>query len=260
MKIINSVLKCITILLLISLTLGRYQKRKFHAGRARNSFCDSGKSQSPISLDVPPLQMAVSLMKLQYDNITGNLEWDSNLKTFSINLPNQDKQKYKALMMRRDAAGKVYQKSYSLHRVVVRMLSEHTKIEGKNYPMEIQFFHQKDHGVPGWYARMAFSFFVEPTSEEKEISSLLENIVPGGEVTMKGFAQFNMTPYFYYLGSLPFFPCSQDVNWFVFDNVLKIDKAVYDSLKEIVVQKTGKDHNNRRVQNVAGRKLYKYGN
>lgn len=259
MKIINTVLKFFTLFLLISLTLGRNHSKKFHSSRL-GGFCDSGKSQSPITLDVTPLQMVSSLMKLQYDNITGNIEWDPSLRTFAINLPNQDKQKYKALMMRRDPAGKVYQKSYSLHRVVFRIKSEHTKVEGKNYPMEIQFFHHKDDGVRGWYARMAFSFFVEPTSDEKEVSGLLENIVPGGEITMKGFAQFNMTPYFYYLGSLPFFPCTQDTNWFVFDNVLKIEHSVYESLKEILLQKTGKDHSNRRVQNVAARKLYKFGN
>jgi carbonic anhydrase len=222
------------------------------------NICKTGKSQSPIDLSITPLNMSVGLMKIQYDNIAGTVLWDKTLNAFAINLPNQDKSKYKVNMVRRTASGQVFQKSFSLQRVVIRITSEHKK-NNKNYPMEIQFIHHKDQGVPGWYSRLGFSFFVEPTEDEKDVSPLLKEFVPGTDVQMNGFSVLNSTPYFYYLGSLPFFPCTQDVNWFVFDTVMKIENSVYESMKEIIKKETGKETNNRPAQNIAGRKLYKFG-
>lgn len=77
---------------------------------------------------------------------------------------------------------------------------------------------------------------------------------------MKGLLNSVGHDFIFYQGSLTHSPCTQDVNWFLFFNPLRIDTGVVDSMINILKNKTGSSNNARSPQDFRQRHHYKFGN
>jgi|LauGreDrversion4_2_1035121.scaffolds.fasta_scaffold452756_2 carbonic anhydrase len=223
--------------------------------------CHTGRSQSPVDFRSVPVNIQQSGFKILYDKIQSQMIWNRKLKTFTMQIPNNQRAQYKVELHPIDQKTDHLtndKKEFNLHSVHFRITSEHLD-NGKSYPLEIQFIHYITSADPNYsYNRLAYSLFAEPTDQDPD--HLLEHVLPDSVFEMTGFiSALNGTPYFHYLGSLTFPPCSEDVNWFVFTKSLKISRGIYDAMIEIISRNTNNRTNNSPVKSLAQRKVYKFG-
>lgn len=224
--------------------------------------CSKGIAQSPVDFRTAPVTIQNSGIKITYDKISGQLNWTKNKNTFSINIPSNEQSNYKVDLFPIDLktnALETTKREFILNSVVFRITSEHLN-NGKSSPMEIQFIHHILKKDPKYlYNRLIYSILAEPTDNEPD--KLLENVLPDSVFEMTGFiSALNTSGYLHYIGSLPFPPCTEDVNWFVFSKTFKISKGIYDAMVDMILKNTGKKTNNSPVKGIAQRKVFKYGN
>lgn len=128
--------------------------------------------------------------------------------------------------------------------------SEHT-VDGQSFDLEIHFVHQNEVGDLG-----VLGVFFKEGKENEALSHFLEKAPkkPGVKSTLApNFDIHDLLPknrsFWKYSGSLTTPPCSQIVDWFVYEEAVEISKAQMDKFKKLY------SGNNRPVQSIGDRKV-----
>lgn len=261
MKLNNNTLKFLSIKLLVIIGLLCLPINSLQ--RKTKNLCSTGTAQSPIKLNLSKYApMPEPNLKILYNNIAAKMNWNKQIGAFSIEIPVREQKNYPVELLPVDLKTDKLQpkKVFLLEKILFKLKSEHI-FDDENSSMEIQFIHRINKASPKYFHnRLAFSIMVEPTDDESKIDNFLLNILPYASFDMNGIMRAtNGQSYYHYIGSLTNPPCSQDVNWIVFDKSYYMSSGIYNSIKSVLKQKTGKEFNNRPVQNLGGRKVYKSG-
>ncbi len=199
---------------------------------AENSLCGTGQNQSPLNIDTKKTaNFATRGVKFNYgmtrpESITntGNLIQVKTRGWANINVDDTE---------------------FKLIRIDFHIPSEHT-IDGKHFPMELQFIHKSEKGKLAIVSKMAV-----PGRPDRALRRLFEKL------PMKAGITENLPPnalkniemkkkygnYYRYNGSLTTPPCSEGVRWFVMKSTMTFSKEQYEKLKLAVPQ-----DNNRPLQ------------
>ena len=145
-------------------------------------------------------------------------------------------------------------KSYSLLQFHFHAPSEHT-VDGEHFPMEMHFVHQSADG-----ALAVVGVLVEEGAPNPGIGPLWAQLPegPGTETTLEipaGFVDYIFprvgSGFYHYVGSLTTPPCSESVKWYVRKTPTRF------SMEQIAEFTAIYDHNNRPVQALNERTLYR---
>ena len=201
------------------------------------TLCDSGKNQSPVNIDSKKTSANKSIgIKFNYDltlpetiTNTGHL---IQVKT------------------RGWAKIKVEGVEFALKRLDFHIPSEHT-IDGKHYPMEVQFVHKSADNQLAVVSRMAV-----PGRPDRTLRKLLENLPMQAGQTKKlasnALKNIEMKKkygnYYRYNGSTTASPCEEGVRWYILKTPMSFSKEQYEKLKSAV-----KEDNNRKIQDLNAR-------
>ncbi len=204
---------------------------------AENTLCTSGKNQSPVNIDSKKTSTNKSIgIKFNYDltlpetiTNTGHL---IQVKT------------------RGWAKIKVEGVEFVLKRLDFHIPSEHT-IDGKHYPMEVQFVHKSADNQLAVVSRMAV-----PGRPDRTLRKLLENLPMQAGQTEKlapnALKNIEMKKkygnYYRYNGSTTASPCEEGVRWYILKTPMSFSKEQYEKLKSAV-----KEDNNRKIQDLNAR-------
>jgi carbonic anhydrase len=210
--------------------------------------CAEGSSQSPIDLTgaeeshLPPIEIVMPAGQeaevLNQGSVADALD---NGHTIQINVPHGE-----ALI--------VGGKTYALVQAHFHAPSEHT-LDGEHYPMEMHFVHQASDG-----ALAVLGVLIKEGAENQGIAPLWAHLPegPGAETTVQIPAVFAQqvlpdvgSGFYHYDGSLTTPPCSEGVKWYV-----RLTPTEF-SESQIAAFTAEYDHNNRPVQALNERTLYK---
>ena len=140
--------------------------------------------------------------------------------------------------------------AYVLKRLELHIPSEHT-IDGKHFPMEIQFVHEsKDNklaivsmmAIPGRPDRTLRKLLQQLPMKPGESQTLVANALRNTEIKKKYANDYR------YSGSLTTPPCTEGVRWFIMKQPLTFSKQQYQTFKAAL-----KQDNNRPVQDLNAR-------
>ncbi len=202
----------------------------------------AGKEQSPLDLS-------------HFDTL-------SYLKPLFIDYYQQDTFKLVAdghLLKLTDLSGSIvipdsasyYGHLYYLSDIYFHFPSEHT-VKGKHYAGELQFLNVDTAGKI-----MVLAVFIKQGEENPALDVILKNLKSKGEVQIT--QQIDLSTllprafsYWYYVGSLTFPPCTQNVKWFIMQTPITASAAQIDKFKEVIGGK------NRNLQPRNGRKIFKF--
>jgi len=203
------------------------------------SICGSGKNQSPINIDTKKaINIEAAGIKFNYGltlpetiTNTGNLIQVNTRGWAKLNVDDIE---------------------FKLQHLEFHIPSEHT-IDGKHFPMEIQFIHESEGGQTAIVSRMAIpgrpdralrKLFEKLPMQAGETEKLSGNALRNIEMKMK------VSNYFYYNGSMTTPPCSEGVRWYLMKAPMTFSKEQYNQLKSAVEQ-----DNNRPVQTLNARMI-----
>ncbi len=140
---------------------------------------------------------------------------------------------------------------YYLSSIYFHFPSEHT-VNGKHYAGELQFLNVDTAGK-----MMVLAVFVEKGEENPALDVILKNLKSKGEVQIT--QQIDLSTllprafsYWYYVGSLTFPPCTQNVKWFVMQTPIKASAQQIEKFKQFI------NGRNRDLQPRNGRKIFKF--
>ncbi|CAK59287.1 unnamed protein product (macronuclear) [Paramecium tetraurelia] len=166
-----------------------------------------------------------------------------------------------------DASGSViryYAKQFHIHTP-----SEHT-IDGKYYDLEIHFVHQAIQDseqdcntVKNKLTVFGLMFQESSSATDYDAFKPWFDSNTTGEVESFDlndfFSKLSDATYYHYNGSLTTLPCSQTVNWVVFQQPLPISTAQLKQFQDYLADSTlfPIKHNNRPIQHLNGRKILK---
>jgi carbonic anhydrase len=142
---------------------------------------------------------------------------------------------------------------YSLLQIHFHSPSEHT-ISGKHYPIEAHFVHKDP---TGQLAVLGVMF--KEGAENPALSHVLAHIPSDKSKTNKTLVKINpsqflptILTYYNYKGSLTTPPCSEGVNWNIFNTPITASK------EQIMKLQSFYNNNNRPIQPLNGRKVVNY--
>lgn len=179
--------------------------------------CDAGTEQSPLNLRDG---IKADLGGLYIDYREGLVTRTHTGKTLVIGAPDGSR-----LLLGR--------KVYQLTQVELHHPSEH-KLNGKSFPLEVQFFHRAEDGSPAVTA-----VFIETGYENSALRPLLTNPpTPSSEARLPEPIRLDaLIPddraYFRYMGSLTAPPCTEGVLWTVFRRPVQASQAQIDALTKL---------------------------
>ncbi|CAK59520.1 unnamed protein product (macronuclear) [Paramecium tetraurelia] len=166
-----------------------------------------------------------------------------------------------------DASGSViryYAKQFHIHTP-----SEHT-IDGKYYDLEIHFVHQAIQDdeqdcnkVKNKLTVFGIMFQESSSATDYDVFKPWFDSNATGEVESFDlndfFSKMSDNTYYHYNGSLTTLPCSQTVNWVVFQQALPISSTQLKQFQDFLGDSTvfPIKHNNRPIQHLNGRKILK---
>jgi len=201
------------------------------------TLCDSGKNQSPVNIDSKKTSANKSIgIKFNYDltlpetiTNTGHLIQVNTRGWAKINVEGVE---------------------FALKRLDFHIPSEHT-IDGKHYPMEVQFVHKSADNQLAVVSRMAV-----PGRPDRTLRKLLENLPMQAGQTKKlasnALKNIEMKKkygnYYRYNGSTTASPCEEGVRWYILKTPMSFSKEQYEKLKSAV-----KEDNNRKIQDLNAR-------
>ncbi|ASK28569.1 carbonic anhydrase [Neisseria chenwenguii] len=191
--------------------------------------CKTGLNQSPVDLSQPAAVTDKS--SLQYRHVRTVYKLENNGHTLEA----KPEGKPQFIMLN----GKKFQfKQFHFHTP-----SEHT-FKGKYFPMEAHFVHQNEKGE---LAVLGVVFKAGKTNPA--LTPLTAKLLKSGQETKLAQALdigslFPKNPRHFHLnGSLTTPPCSEGVNWIVFETPVEAGKAQIEAMEKIIGQK-----NNRPIQ------------
>ena len=218
-------------------TLGKSAKTEKSDKAPEFSFCDSGKNQSPVDIDSKKTSANKSIgIKFNYD----------------LTLPETITNTGRLIQVNTRGWAKINVEGveFALKRLDFHIPSEHT-IDGKHYPMEIQFVHEGKDKQLAVVSRMAV-----PGRPDRTLRKLLENLPMQAGETEKlppnalknNEMKKKYGNYYRYNGSTTASPCEEGVRWYILKTPMSFSKEQYEKLKSAV-----KEDNNRAVQNLNAR-------
>lgn len=181
--------------------------------------CKSGSKQSPIDITKTKQDRKLATFKVDYS--AAPYEAVDTGHTIQINLP----------------PGQfitVGQERYELVQFHYHSGSEHT-IQGKRYPMELQFVHKTEAGTVGM-----FGVLVKEGNRNKTLTTILENLPDPGKTLKK--PKLSIDPsgvfplslqYFGYEGSMTIPPCTEGVKWHVLKTPITASPEQIEAFKKI---------------------------
>jgi len=202
--------------------------------------CGVGKVQSPVDIATKEaVYRKFSTIKFYYQPLPIDI-----INTGHTIKVKSDKKSYI------DVGGKIFR----LHEFHFHLPSEHT-INGKYYPMDVHFVHKSDDGE---FAVLGV-FFEQGNNAHPELEKIF-NAMPeerGRKVKQEGilvdiskFFPANDTFYFYD-GSFTMPPCSEVVEWYVFEKPISISKDQIEQFRKLY------PGNSRPTQPLHQRSVYK---
>lgn len=213
------------------------------------SLCNKGFSQSPIDFG-PHCTAAYPLKPLlfNYLPVSGTSKAGSN--SFKADQVTNDghfpKISYEAgsfLSLSNDR--------FQVKEVHFHAPSEH-KIEGHQFPLEMQIIHETSNG-----GIAAVSILYEEGRHNKFIDSVHWMALPHATASSPTEKHINLaqaigfnTHYWSYGGSLTYPPCTEDVAWFIMQDIQEVSSEQVERLKGVVI-----NPNNRPIQPTNGRKV-----
>ncbi|CAD8119519.1 unnamed protein product [Paramecium sonneborni] len=166
-----------------------------------------------------------------------------------------------------DASGSVYR--YYAKQFHIHTPSEHT-IDGKYFDLEIHFVHQAIQDdeqdcnkVKNKLTVFGLMFSQSTSAADYDAFKPWFDSNVTGEVDSFDlndfFSKMSDVTYYHYNGSLTTLPCSQTVNWVVFQQPLPISPAQLKQFQDFLGDSTlfPIKHNNRPIQHLNGRKIFK---
>lgn len=144
--------------------------------------------------------------------------------------------------------------NYELKHLSFRTSSEHS-ISGNHLPMEAQFFHQNDEGQVAVIALILIEGqhnpFIETLWQQMPRSTGQEFTLPDVYLNPKSLIP-SIHTYYHYTGSLTTPPCSEDVNWNVFNTPVEVSREQIMTFRQLF------PHNSRPIQSLNNRKTINY--
>ena len=198
---------------------------KWGALAPKNSLCNSGKNQSPLALDVKKTAK-IQIKGIKFD--------------YNMTLPETISNTGNMIQVNTGGWAKLNADGieFKLKRIDFHIPSEHT-VNGKHFPMELQFVHESDNkevaivsrmAIPGRPDRMLRKLFEKLPMQAGKTEKLAPNTLKTLEMTKK------YGNYFRYNGSTTTPPCSEGVHWFIMKQPLTFSKEQYETLKKAVPQ------------------------
>jgi carbonic anhydrase len=199
--------------------------------------CSDGHEQSPV--DIRNARLNKALQPIQFHYIAGSMTVENDGRTIIVH-PNPGSYIV--------AAGV----RYNLDHIDFRRPSEHT-VKGKFTELEVQLAHRSSDGK---YAILAIRLAQALDNANATIATLWEHLPAKAGATEKITDMINpggLLPadrgYWTYTGSLTTPPCTEGVQWFVFENVLSVSR---DQVRAFTNRFR---MNTRPVQDLHGRKI-----
>lgn len=203
----------------------------------KNALCANGKNQSPVDIDT----------KKTSANKTIGIKFN-----YGLTLPETISNTGRLIQVNTRGWAKINVEDveFELKRLDFHIPSEHT-IDGKHYPMEIQFVHKSKDNQLAIVSRMAV-----PGRPDHTLRKLLENLPMQAGQTEKlppnALKNIEMKKkygnYYRYNGSTTTAPCEEGVRWYLLKTPMSFSKEQYEKLKSAV-----KADNNRPTQNLNAR-------
>ena len=190
-----------------------------------NTLCGSGKNQSPVDIDTKK---------------TGNIQTSGIKFNYGMTLPETITNTGNFIQIKTRGWAKIKADGieFKLKTIDFHIPSEHT-INGKHYPMEVQFVHESKGKQIAIVSRMAV-----PGRPDRTLRKLMESLPMEAGKTAKlapsAMKSIEMKKkygnYYRYNGSLTTPPCSEGVRWFLMKPTMSFSKEQYEKLKSAVKQ------------------------
>jgi len=202
-----------------------------------NTLCTSGKNQSPVNVDTKKTGINRSTgIKFNY-GLTLPETITNTGSLIQVNTRGWAKIKVEGI-------------EFKLMHIDFHSPSEHT-IDGKHYPMEVQFVHKSEDGQLAIVSRMAV-----PGRPDRTLRKLLEHLPMQAGQTEKlpsnALKNIEMKKkygnYYRYNGSTTTSPCEEGVRWYLLRTPMSFSKAQYEALRSAL-----KEDNNRAIQDLNAR-------
>jgi carbonic anhydrase len=200
-----------------------------------NALCATGKKQSPINLAWRKPNKKAPRMDFSYTATPAVADLSSPVPTLKFNGANQ-------LLLN----GKVY----NLDRIEFHSPSEH-QLSKNAMSMEIQFIHKAVSGD----AMVGLAIFAIEGRENSLLNDVWNHFANPTPAGMSFDASPLIPPqktHYHYMGSLTSPPCSESVEWVVFNTPTELSK------EQIMAFRSKFAANSRPVQNLNGRKITNY--
>lgn len=197
--------------------------------------CKTGKSQSPVNLK---WSKPISDNPIKFSYGPSQAQIENTGYTYRLRFTASNTILFKG-------------ETYILEKLEVRSPTEHT-LSGNSLPMELQLYHKTSSGLK----TAILSLIVIEGKQAPwfdEIWAQAKNVQPGQTSTM-----FNVNPsviippaktHYHYVGSLTHPPCSEGVDWFIYNTPLQLSR------EQIAAFRSSYNDNNRKVQPLNDRKV-----
>ncbi|CAD8126394.1 unnamed protein product [Paramecium sonneborni] len=221
-----------------------------------------GSLQSPIDILTSEAEQANTQPSINYRDKGSEVEYKEIEKPYT----KQYEGEYSSIEVA-DASGlqiRYYAKQFHIHAP-----SEHT-INGKQYDLEIHFVHQAIQDqeqdcnkIKNKLTVFGLMFEESSSTQDYDVFKPWFDGEVNGEVKQFDlndfFSRMSDTTYYHYNGSLTTPPCSQTVNWIVFEKALPISPNQLNQFKTSFSDTSVFKfmQNNRPIQNLNGRKILK---
>jgi carbonic anhydrase len=208
----------------------------YHWGELRSDFkkCEVGETQSPINLTTKKALPMVHPISFNYHDMRGKIV--NNGHTIEVDFE-------------KDIYVELEKTKYFLEQFHFHAKSEHS-LEGLFYPAELHLVHRSAQGE-----LLVLGYFIEVDDENYDHYGFFKKIPARGKSEMSEIIQLEKLSqlngkHFYYKGSLTVPPCTENVNWVIFDKHLKLSSEQIDLFAHYY------SNNYRPIQKNKGHKLY----
>ena len=251
---------CRVLLLALALVSSVYAQDNynyFKQGADWTGLCATGQRQSPVNV------VSTNIVQVE----------DESYEKFSMNypaMPNYIRQDLNDTYIVLGDMGELvtpnptslYASSYAAWGMYFHAPSEHT-LDGSGFDAEVQFIHSAVEQPINEYTNFIAMSVVFKGGPGVADSPLLKSIFDKGEIDFsqifsKGSGANNFAMY---TGSLTVPPCTENINWFLYEFPQPISQSQLDFFQDKWAKRpefAGGNGNNRKVQLLNGRQVYSY--
>jgi carbonic anhydrase len=209
------------------------------------SYCDKGLKQSPIEIKSKKARRCLASCDLMFYYRTSKCNMIVSNKNFIIDYDNGS-----FINFNHDV--------YEVHKISFSVPASH-KVDGSSYPVEAHIYHRSANS--GKILIIAvFLDINNAMSKSKIFLDKFYNSIPKKKAVQRSLNMpnnwniYHLIPenksFFLYDGSLPRYPCTENVTWVIFDNPVNCSLKFYENLKKV------SGNNARNIQKFNNRTLY----